>query len=62
MTHNKNTSGFKAAGFYPLHPQDISETTFAPSLLILAEATSAADCSDTEISEPRVHTRPCSHW
>ncbi|XP_063633730.1 uncharacterized protein LOC134804559 [Cydia splendana] len=49
MTHSNITSGFKATGLYPLNPQAIPETAFAPSILSEAPAPPVSDAVEEEI-------------
>ncbi|KAI4454942.1 hypothetical protein MML48_9g00019683 [Holotrichia oblita] len=58
MTHKNITSGVKAIGLYPLNPQAIPETAFAPSILTEAPAPPVSHDVGKENSQPRVSTRP----
>ncbi|XP_028034695.1 uncharacterized protein LOC114246399 [Bombyx mandarina] len=57
MTHNNITSGFKTTGLYPLNPQAIPETAFAPSLLTEVPGL-VVDTVDKENSQPRISPKP----
>lgn len=52
MTHSNITSGFKATGLYPLNPQAIPETAFAPSILTEAPAQDGAQENAPALEHP----------
>lgn len=58
MTHNNIISGFRATGLFPLNPQAIPETAFAPSLLTEIPAPPVSDDVNKENKQHLVSPKP----